>query len=151
MWIMGIAVAAIIGGVVLVLTPEGATEKSVKTIVSFFLIASMVLPLSKVEKLNLSLQTMQNEAVENSKIADAAVDAFVQNLKDEISSTLENNGIKINEINISANISNNEISVEQIQIILNEKDKRVAEEILKNHLDLTAQIKGEKDELIEAD
>ncbi len=143
LWVMSLTASAIISAVVLTLAPNGALEKSIKTVVSIFLITSMLFPLVKNEDINLSLDTIQNEVTENKKINETMATAFGNNLKNEIKKTLEKNEINLTNIEVKVNIDNNEITVEKIQVTVMEKDKENAKKVLENQLDLVAEIKGE--------
>ncbi len=143
LWVMSICISAIVGAVVLTLCPNGAMEKSVKTVVSIFLISSMLLPLINNEKTNLNFDISESEEIGNGEIDDTVASAFEENLKNEIQNTLEKNNIKVTKIEVSANIDNNEITVNKIEITVDEKDVEKANTVLENQLDLVAQIKGE--------
>ena len=118
-WVTGVTAAAIIGAIVLALTPGGAVEKSVKTVVSVFLISSMILPLVKAENVNLDFKIDEGQTVtQNEEIVNSLVEHFKEKLELSINETLNNSGIQVSQISIDINTNGDEISVEKIKIVL---------------------------------
>ena len=150
-WVTGVTAAAIIGAIVLALTPGGAVEKSVKTVVSVFLISSMILPLVKAENVNLDFKIDEGQTVtQNEEIVKSLVEHFKEKLELSINETLNNSGIQVSQISIDINTNGDEISVEKIKIVLKKEsaDEVIrAKEILEKELSLQAEITAENQEV----
>ena len=150
-WVTGVTAAAIIGAIVLALTPGGAVEKSVKTVVSVFLISSMILPLVKAENVNLDFKIDEGQTVtQNEEIVNSLVEHFKEKLELSINETLNNSGIQVSQISIDINTNGDEISVEKIKIVLKKEsaDEVIrAKEILEKELSLQAEITAENQEV----
>lgn len=132
-WVLVVVIAAAAGTIVLILSPDGNINKSVRTAISLFLIVSMIMPFSKGIDLDLS-NIISESDVEQPDMNDAIIEQMKMVLTDEIQKILTENGIKAEEINIDMNIKENEIAVNQIEITahgsenINKAEKRIREE-----------------------
>lgn len=150
-WVTGVTAAAVIGAIVLALTPDGAVEKSVKTVVSVFLISSMILPLVKADDLNLDFEITESQMVtQNEEIVNLVGEQFKEKLRLSITETLNKNGIQVSRMSIDINTNGDEISVEKIKIILKKEsagEVSRAKEILEKEFSLQAEISAESKEV----
>ena len=145
LWVTGLASAAVIGAVVLVLTPSGAAEKAVKTMVSVFLISSMILPFVKGADLNLETEIPYNEYVadDSNSIAQAMAEQFKSKLSASVENILSQNGIQTHSISIDIKTNGEEISVEEVKVILKKESENAlssAKEILDEELQIKADV-----------
>ncbi len=114
-WVLTVAVSAAAGAVVLMLSPEGSVNKSVKTAVSLFLTATMVMPF--VRGFSFDVQDIVPDTGAGQPDLTASVEEQMRTaLETELEKILSENGIKALEINIDMNISDNEITVKKIEI-----------------------------------
>lgn len=120
LWVTGLVAAAIIGAVVLALTPSGGAEKAVKTIVSVFLISSMLLPFVKGEGISLDfdIENQTSAYVNSEDIMDTVSQQFEKKLIASVENILWQNGIQTHSVSIDININGEEISVERVRVVL---------------------------------
>lgn len=132
-WVLTVVIAAAAGAIVLMLSPEGEVNKSVKTAVSLFLMAAMIMPFAKGVELNLGDIFAESEA-EQPDLTDSVCEQMKAALTVKIQDILEENGIKYENINIDMNIEDNEITVNGIEISahsggnIGTAEKRIREE-----------------------
>lgn len=144
-WAYGITVAAIIGAIVLALSPKGSTEKLVKTAVSLFLMCAILYPFiseanptelfEKIELPEFDTSISQNDSARN----------FLANeLKGKIAEILSQNGINDTDISIDISIENeNEMKINSVQIFAAEEFKNQfekAENALRSQLGIETKI-----------
>lgn len=145
LWIMGITFAATVGTVVLVLNPGGGAEKTVKTMVSVFLVCAIVKPLTKGMKLNFYADLPEEEInmTVGNDINGAVTASFGEKLKKSIENLLDKNGIYYSSVSIDIKTDDDEISVERVLIVLDEKGRnQIAEtkEIIEKELGIKSEI-----------
>lgn len=135
--IKGLALAAIAGTIVLFLSPSGATEKSIRTIVSVFLVCCVVMPFVSGDKsLDFSFSLPQKDSLNSQmNITQQAGEQLKEELKEVVSSSLASMGIEPVGVNIDININGEKISVEKIQIIVKEEDFYISSEVEKKLFD----------------
>ena len=151
LWITGVASAAVIGSVILALTPDGSAEKTVKTVVSTFLILSMLIPFSKGVELNTETQLSdENISVENKEeITDAIARQIKNKLNTSIEKILAQNGIQAYSVGIDMNTNGDEITIEKVTVVLSKESKKelsFVEKIIKAELDVDATVLLENSE-----
>lgn len=147
LWVTGVTMAAIIGCVVLTLSPKGNCEGAVKTIVSVFLISSMIIPFAKADNITFDFELSEAEDVTvNDKIINSAGEYFCKELESSITQILNSSGIQVSYISIDINTKGEEFSVDKIYVELKKEssDKIYeAEQLLKSQLSIEAQISVE--------
>lgn len=144
-WAYGITVAAIIGAIVLALSPKGSTEKLVKTAVSLFLMCAILYPFisganpielfEKIELPEFDISISQNDSARN----------FLANeLKEKIAEILSQSGINDTDISIDISIENeNEMKINSVQIFAAEEFENQfekAENALRSQLGIETKI-----------
>lgn len=144
-WAYGITVAAIIGAIVLALSPKGSTEKLVKTAVSLFLMCAILYPFisganptelfEKIELPEFDTSISQNDSARN----------FLANeLKEKIAEILSQSGINDTDISIDISIENeNEMKINSVQIFAAEEFENQfekAENALRSQLGIETKI-----------
>lgn len=144
-WAYGITVAAIIGAIVLALSPKGSTEKLVKTVVSLFLMCAILYPFisganpieffEKIELPEFDTSISQNDSARN----------FLANeLQEKIAEILSQSGINDTDISIDISIENeNEMKINSVQIFAAEEFKNQfekAENALRSQLGIETKI-----------
>lgn len=128
-WAYGITVAAIIGAIVLAISPKGSTEKLVKTAVALFLMCAILYPFisganptelfEKIELPDLDTSLSQN---------DSAQGFLEDEMSKKITDILTESGIKDPDISIDISIENeNEMKVNSVQILAAEEYKNLFE------------------------
>lgn len=144
-WAYGITVSAIVGAIVLSITPGGSTEKLVRAAVSLFLMCAILSPfLSGTDPMKLldgvDLPDSEIQSAENSE----AQNYLEERMKEKISDILDECGIKNADIRISINIENeNEMSIESVEISaekIYENKFKNTEENLKKQLGIEVKI-----------
>ncbi|MBQ8784375.1 MAG: stage III sporulation protein AF [Clostridia bacterium] len=145
LWVTGLASAAVIGAVVLVLTPGGGAEKAVKTIVSVFLISSMLLPFVKGAELSLDTELPdEEEVIQNENgISEAMAEQFEVKLRETIENILSQKGIHTRSVSIDIKTNGDEISVEKVTVVIKKESANnlaSAKEILENELQIKADV-----------
>lgn len=148
-WAYGITVSAIVGGIILFLTPEGSTEKLVRTAVSLFLMCVLLSPfLSEADPGKILADFELPETQSSSSANSEAADYLQDRTKEKISDILEECGIKNADIRISINIENeNEMKIESVTILAEkeyENQFKNAEENLKNQMGIETKIEVKK-------
>ena len=144
-WAYGITVSAIVGAIVLSITPGGSTEKLVRAAVSLFLMCAILStflsgadPMKLLDGVDLSDSEIQS--AENSE----AQNYLEERMKEKISDILDECGIKNADIRISINIENeNEMSIESVEISaekIYENKFKNTEENLKKQLGIEVKI-----------
>lgn len=148
-WAYGITVSAIVGAIILLVSPGGTLDKLVRTAVSLFLMCAILSPfLSDADpfKFTEGLKSPDNFSNEYGK---EETNEYLQNsIEKNISDILEESGIKDADIRISINIdNNNEMSIESVEISANkiyENNFENAERNLKNKLGIEVKIEVKK-------
>ncbi len=109
--VASLCVSFVFFGVVMMLTPNGGTQKNVKTLLSIAIVSVIVAVISGVSAnindvdLNLSFGNSSSDAAQlNSAVADLNVTATEKAVEDIVAETLEQRGIKFYEITVKADI-----------------------------------------------
>lgn len=130
LWITGISSAAIIGAIVLALAPSGGAEKTVKTMVSVFLVSSIILPISKDK--NWSFETDLFAEESGTEAEGSITAAITEQMKTKLATSVKNillkEGIQVSSVGIDITTRGDEMSVEKITVALKkESSQRVSE------------------------
>lgn len=128
--------AAIISAVVTALVPSGNLEKSVKTVVSVFLIMSMVKPF--IEKNS----AVNKDISKNIDAYDESYDETVtetecrtaEYLKSSICTLLSENGISCDDIIVQCEMNSGEISFGSVTVVNPSADDETVKKIIKEQL-----------------
>lgn len=151
LWITGLTTAAIIGAIVLVLAPGGGAEKTVKTMVSVFLVSSIVLPFAK----NADWTTDADFSLEESvaETENLITNEISEQMKARIAASVENilkkEGIQVHSVSIDIKTDGDELSVEKITIALKKESSQKVNEtaqILEAQLGVNADVTIENSE-----
>ncbi|MBP9989512.1 MAG: hypothetical protein KBT46_08440 [Ruminococcus sp.] len=124
-WTIGIAVSAVVGTVILFLTPKGATEKTVRTCVALVLLCAVMTPfMSGIDFDSIFIKTKNPEKIDTAEIESHLAQQTKIALKEKIEEILDNNGIISAKINIDISMNENrEMRVEKFEIFADEKYK----------------------------
>lgn len=142
LWVTGLCSAAIICAVVTLLTPSGAMEKSVKSVVSVFLICMIILPFFK-EKLTFSnnssniLDESSNTAESMNNEVRMQTESYLKNTVEEV---LNKNGISFREVVIDMEMTDNSISIKSVTVFGVEKDVQNVKDILYKETGINAEV-----------
>ncbi|MBQ8229044.1 MAG: hypothetical protein IJZ88_08550 [Clostridia bacterium] len=144
LWISGLTVSAVVGAVVLVLAPEGSVGKSVKTMVSVFIISSILLPLMKNKELQTDFDfAVGTTAIDDEKILDTVSASFEKKLARSVEDILLQNGIHTHQVSIDIKTNKDEISVEKVSVELEKESSDKTEEaktLLNDRLQISAEV-----------
>lgn len=143
-WAVGMCAAAVIGAVATALIPSGSLEKSVKTVVSVFLLCALVLPFFKE---NLASQryisTNFDEANEiNQSISDEVGRQTEKYLKFSIEEILQKNGISCDDVIIEMEVKDESVSVSGVIIKNPSADASTVKNIIKQELGVEATVES---------
>ncbi len=148
-WSLGITISAIVGAIILFISPEGSTEKLVRAAVSLFLMCAILSPfLSGADPIEL-INGIELPEIQSNESANGEASDYIENqIKEKISDILEECGIKNADIRISINIENgNEMKIESVQIYAEktyENNFENAEKNLNNQLGIKTKIEVKK-------
>ena len=130
-WAFAVSAAAIAGAVVLMLAPDGALNKSVRTAVSLFLIISMLSPF--VNGVDLPSFSLDAEMPSEIDMSEAVAEQLEVSLRAKITEILSVYGINAEKINIDISAEDETLTVNKIEIIADgstqEAEKRIKDEI----------------------
>lgn len=142
LWVTGLCTAAVISAVVTVLTPSGALEKSIKSVISVFLICAMIMPFFKAKiNINNNSSIILDESNETATDMNEAVCEQTENyLKSTVEEVLEKNGISFREVIIDMKIEDDNISVNSVTVSGVDKDAQTVKDILYKELSLNAEV-----------
>lgn len=133
-WAYAVTISAIVGAIILSVTPGGSTEKLVRAAVSLFLMCAILSPFLKgadpMELLNgIELPEAQSSETYGNETAE-----YLQEMtKEKIFDILIECGIKNAVISISINIENgNEMKIENVSIIAEKEYENQFENAEKN-------------------
>ena len=148
-WSLGITISAIVGAIILFISPEGSTKKLVRAAVSLFLMCAILSPfLSGADPIEL-INGIELPEIQSNESANGEASDYIENqIKEKISGILEECGIKNADIRISINIENgNEMKIESVQIYAEktyENNFENAEKDLNNQLGIKTKIEVKK-------
>lgn len=117
-WAMGITVSAVIGTVILVVTPKGSTEKTVRTAVALFLLCAITTPfMTGVDFSGIFSGIKKPEPIVTDKIESQIAEQTEIAVKEKIDEILLENGINSAEINIDISMNKDkELTVDMVEI-----------------------------------
>ena len=144
-WALGITVSAVIGGIVLVLTPRGSTEKSVRTAVALVLLCAMLTPfMSGVNFTEIFSGIEKSDKIDTAHIESQITHQTETAVKEKITEILKENGILSAQVNIDISMSDNrELMIEKAEISADRKYSdsfSSAQEEIKNQLGIAVEI-----------
>ena len=146
-WTLGITVSAIVGAIILFISPEGSTEKLVRTAVSLFLMCAILSPfVANADPMEIFNSIELTETQSAAQAGNEAAEYLQNELKGKILDILKECGI--NNADISINIENgNEMKIEKVEIFAEKNDENqfeIAEKNLKNQLGIETKIEVKK-------
>lgn len=118
LWVTGICFAAVICAVVTVLTPSGALEKSIKSLVSVFLVCALIMPFFKEKVLynNDSSIFLDKSSETADNLSEEVKNQTEAYLKSAVEEALKRNGIKYSEVVIEIDICESSVSVKSVTV-----------------------------------
>lgn len=148
-WTLGITVSAIVGAIILFISPEGSTEKLVRTAVSLFLMCAILSPfITNADPMKIFNSIELTETQSAAQAGNEAAEYLQNELKGKILDILKECGINNTDISISINIENgNEMKIEKVEIFAEKNDENqfeIAEKNLKNQLGIETKIEVKK-------
>lgn len=148
-WAYSVTISAIIGAIILFVSPDGSNEKIVRAAVSLFLMCAILSPFLSGANPTAFIDEIELPEFSNEQSANDETANYLQNeVKEKISDILSECGIKNADICISINIENgNEMKIENVQINaekIYENNFEKAEIDLKNQLGIETKIEVKK-------
>ena len=133
-WAYAVTISAIVGAIILSVTPGGSTEKLVRAAVSLFLMCAILSPFLKGADPMELLNGIEIPEVQSSESGGKETAEYLQEMtKEKISDILIECGIKNADISISINIENgNEMKIENVSIIAEKEYENQFENAKKN-------------------
>ena len=134
-WAFSVCAAAVVGGIVIMLSPRGGTGKTVRTAVSLFLLCVMLRPFMSGYVHRLSLDSVtESRTVAGDNAAEYTVESMKNVLREKIDKILSDNGVKNGRSDIEISIDgDNNMRIERVAIYVpsqyGDKLKRVKEEV----------------------
>lgn len=102
-WLISIVFASAAGALITVVSPKGTNDKTLKTVVGIFIIASVFLPLSKMNKADFSLSAFASGyVIEQGENEDFVFEMLEEELLETISGTTESFDCGIKSIEVDA-------------------------------------------------
>lgn len=147
-WIIVILFSALISTIIELMLPNSKTEKTVKTVISLFLICVCITPItSTLCKIPTCLETNKNTQIDKklaTKIKKQEKKSICENIKQIAAKTLEEKNISYTKLEV--NIQDENINdIKSIEIKVHTKDS-TAKDILKKALGLEVKITEPKNE-----
>lgn len=146
-WIQGVALAAVTGSIVTLLSPGGRMEKGVKTAVSLFMIIMFFVPFfnGNINLSDLELTAESGAQGGESSYAYSAKEALETALIKKTSEILDKNGIKYDDIfiNIEVNETENTVDVKSITVVTHSSDLSGVKSLIESETGVPAVIKTE--------
>ncbi len=133
-WALGIVIASITSVIILILAPQGALFKQVRTAVSLFIMIAILYPFFISENIDTELSDFEFDKNTYSQLdsENIIVSESKKELKNKIVSTLLAENIEVEKIEIDISINEeNEMSVNRIKI---EVDEQYDEAMIKDLL-----------------
>lgn len=133
-WALGIVIASITSVIILILAPQGALFKQVRTAVSLFIMIAILYPFFISENIDTELSDFEFDKNTYSQLdsENIIVSELKKELKNKIVSTLLAENIEVEKIEIDISINEeNEMSVNRIKI---EVDEHYDEAMIKDLL-----------------
>ncbi len=136
-WIFAICISAIVGGIILILSPEGSTEKAVRTAVSLVLLCVILSPFTS--GINSELPVIPNiEQAES--IEENTVEIFKKTIEEKIAEILVKNSFINPKISIDIITQSNEMTVNSVKIIADSGNTESARKQIRNELGIDVEI-----------
>lgn len=135
--------AAVIGAVVTALIPSGSLEKSVKTVVSVFLLCCMILPFFKENLASQRyLSTNFDEAIETETALSSEISKETEKyLKLSIKEILQKKGISCDDVIIEMEVKDESVKVSSVVIKTTANSEKV-KSIIKQELGVEATVES---------
>lgn len=150
-WAICITLSAVAGAIIYVLSPKGATEKAVKTVISLFIITAILSPFisGKGIKLDVSFSESPGYSVNvkqlQEKINDQLKNSAGEEIKKKIETILKDFGVTGGQIVVSTDINKKgSIFIKETSVMIPRKYSSLSKEIkdkIKKDTGLDAEIK----------
>lgn len=118
-WAFSVCAAAVVGGIVVMLSPRGGTGKTVKTAVSLFLLCVMLRPFMSGYMNRLSLDSAAESRIGTGdcSAAEYTVGSMKDALREKTDKILSDNGVKNSRTDIEISIDgDNNMSIDRVAI-----------------------------------
>lgn len=130
-WALRIVVSSVMVSFVLIMSPGGALEKSVKTAISLFMLFTIIYPFldvsSVAENFDFSDEIVQPEAVDGGKLI---IEEFEKKISEKVEKLLTEEGINVKVVDVNVILTDkNEIAVENVNVVAAYSSEWSAEEI----------------------
>ncbi len=146
-WALGLVIASVAGALALIISPQGAVEKQVRTAVSLFLLVAFMSPfVSEFDFDDLFSYQSVSAYDGSSQISNNIAKKFESDIKNRINNLLSKNGIEANKINIDVIITdNNEMKLEKaVVVVKNGINDAEVKHLIKENLGLVVEIEVEE-------
>lgn len=141
-WTLAIAVSAIVGGIVLILSPDGSTQKAVQTAVSVVILCVLLSPFTSGIKPDIPQSI---DISEPSDIKENTVEMFKEAVSRKINNILKQNGVNNSQISIDITTdANNEMKINSVKIITDGGDTESAKNQIRQELGAEVEIEVEQ-------
>ncbi len=147
-WALGLCISAITGAVVIALSPSGSFEKSIRIVVSVFIICTMILPFSDSgsDIFQDDLFVSDESLSQAEKLSQEAYRQSEEYLRSSVITLLGNNGIFCDDVIIKMNTADNAAVIQSITVVNPDADESKVKALIKDTLGVEVQVKNnEKD------
>ncbi len=142
-WVMGLITSAVAGAVVMVISPDGATQKAVKTLVSVFLLCSIILPFAGFSAPEIDFSAVDQTDNNGEDVVDAVSSQLEKELSQKIENILLQNGIQPHSVSIDINAKGEELSVDRVVVEIGKSDTDKtdkAKKLIQSQLQISAEV-----------
>lgn len=139
-WMLCLLVSAIVGTMVFLLSPKGAVQKALRTVIALFVLLSIFLPFAQLDLNSVSLEMQEEPGSRQAQQLEGAVyeqihastTALVEQLTQEV---LDARGVQWGQIVVNTDIrEDNSILMAQVEVQLLQPNTEIAQ-ILKTELE----------------
>ena len=133
-WALSLIVASAAGTFVMVISPGGSMDKTVRAVVGVFVVAAICSPLAGFASSDLSAEAMMNyeydERDNSNKLQEYVFDVCRYEAEKQIVSVADKMGVRVKEICIDADIDTNEcIIIHSVTVIIDEESVEKSSEL----------------------
>ena len=135
-WVLTVVLSAVTGAVILLLCPTGNMERTVKTIVSLFLILSFIVPVSKgyIPELKIDEKLYRPETELSEESERVLTELTVQEIKKRTEQILNNNSVAYDDLKVVVTAEADSIVLEKIIVYHPTADENVIKSLLAEKL-----------------
>lgn len=139
-WAMGICTAAVISAAVTALIPRGSLEKSVRAVVSVFLICSIVSPLIAYKGSYINESSIFIEEETEAALYDEIARQTENQIKRAVEDVLRKNGIQFEKVDIQLELKEEEIVVTSVSVINTNTASQNVKQLIMQELGIEAEV-----------